>query len=477
MRIKSINTQRVLGSRLNTLRLSLVLEAVFISLLSYFVAIFLVALFNYSPLAKLVDADLSLSAHPVITCGTVLVALITGLLAGLYPSRYMTSFAPALVLKGSFALSPKGKQLRNTLISIQYVASFALIIGASFMYLQNRFMQKTHLGYDKDALITVNIAPIQNSRDAFTNQIKNFSGIDDVTYGMFLLSGSDAYMKWGRAYKGEQINYQVLPVHHNFLKAMGIDIIEGRDFRQEDINSEQGAWIFNETAYKQYNLELNTSIEGMGEIIGIMPDIKIASFRVAVEPMAFYVVGDAATWIQPNVAYIKLKAGTNMRAAMSHINATLKEFEAEYVFEVRFYDEVLQRLYEKETSLSSLITLFSLIAIFIAIVGVFGLVVFDSECRRKEIGIRKVLGASAMGIIIMFNKGYFRILAICFVIAAPIAWYAVNLWLENFAYKTPMYWWIYLLALVTVGIITVCTVTFQNWRAATANPVKAIKTE
>jgi len=477
MRIKSINTMRVLGVRRNKIRLSIALEAVLVSLLSYFVALWLILLFNSTPLANLVDADLSLMAHPLIIGGSALVAFLTGFLAGAYPARYITSFAPALVLKGSFGLSPKGRKLRNTLIGIQFVASFALIIGASFMYLQNHFMQNSSLGYDKDALVTVDIDRIQGSRDAFTNQVKVYSGVKDVTYGQFLLSSSDAYMKWGRKYRGEDIMYMVLPVHYSFLKVMGIEVTDGRDFRQEDANTERGAYIFNEAARKQYNLELNTSIEGAGEIIGIMPDIKFASFRQAVEPMAFYVWGTQNWGQQPNMSYIKLNAGTNLRAAMSHIRTSLAEFDADYPFEVRFFDEVLQRLYEKETSLSSLISLFSIMAIFISIVGVFGLVVFDSECRRKEIGIRKVLGASTMGIIIMFNKAYFKILAVCFVIAAPLAWYAVTRWLENFAYKTPMYWWVYLLAFVAVAMITALTVTFQNWRVASDNPLKAIKSE
>jgi putative ABC transport system permease protein len=425
-----------------------------------------------------VDADVSLSAHPLIVGGAALVSALTGLFAGMYPARYMTSFAPALVLKGNFGLSPKGRKLRHTLISIQYIASFALIIGSSFMFLQNHFMQNSSLGYDKDAIITVDIQKIQDSRDALANQIKSFSGIDDVSFGRFLLSGSDSYMKWGRLYNGEMIQFQVLPVHYNYLKVLGIEITEGRDFRQEDANKEFGACIFNETALKQHNLALNTSIDGLGEIIGFMPDIKIASFRMAVEPMAFVVAGTSNNWLATtNIAYIKLNAGTNLRAAMSHIQSTLAGFDADYIFEVRFYDEVLQRLYEKETALSSLISLFSMLAIFISIVGVFGLVVFDSECRRKEIGIRKVLGASTMGIIIMFNKVYFRILAVCFVIAAPLAWYAIYRWLENFAYKTPMYWWVYLLAFVAVGVITAATVTFQNWHVASDNPVKAIKSE
>ena len=242
-------------------------------------------------------------------------------------------------------------------------------------------------------------------------------------------------------------------------------------------NMQYGVFVFNETARKRYNMELGSTIDNQGEIIGFMPDVKFASFRTAVEPMAFYVWGTNNWGNQQSNAYIKVNAGADLRAAMSHIRSTLSQLDAEYPFEVRFYDEVLQRLYAKETSLSSLISLFSLIAIFISIVGVFGLVVFDSECRRKEIAIRKVLGASTMGIIIMFNKAYFKILVICFVVAAPLAWNAVTRWLENFAYRTPMYWWVYLIAFVAVGIITAATVTFQNWRVASANPVNAIKRE
>jgi len=218
---------------------------------------------------------------------------------------------------------------------------------------------------------------------------------------------------------------------------------------------------------------------GSGEIIGFISDVKYASFRMAVEPMAFYVSGTTRKIqdIPSYFAYIKLNKSANIHDALSHIQTTLAGFDADNMFNVQFFDEVLQHLYEKEIALTSLITLFSLIAIIISIVGVFGLVVFDNECQRKAIGIRKILGASTMNIIIMFNKAYFEILLICFVLAAPLAWYAVKYWLDNFAYKTPMYWWIYLLAFVVVSIIIVVTVTFQNWRVANDNPVNTIKRE
>jgi len=476
MRVKSINTQFVLGARRSALRWMITSEAVILSFLSFLVAVLLVFFFSETQMAKLVDGNLSLSANPFILGGTALFALFTGLLAGVYPARYMTSFSPALVLKGNFGLSPKGRSIRNTLIGIQFIASFALIIGASFMYLQNHFMQNAPLGYDKENLLTVDIQTIRESREAITNELKTYSGIEDVTYGVNLMATADLYSQWSYIFKEETIWTQVFVVNYDFLKVMNIEVTEGRDFRQDDARP---FLIFNDVTRKQFNLELNETSTNGFEIIGFIPDIRYASFRTEVRPMAF--MAYPQQWIPSGQhlsnAYIKLKAGTNLRDAVSHIKATLAKFDENYIFNIRFFDETLQQLYEKEIALNSLITLLSIISIFLSIVGVFGLVVFDSECRRKEIGIRKVLGASVMGIIVMFNKAYFKILLICFVIAAPLAWYAVYRWLENFAYKTPMYWWVYLLAFAAIGIITAATVTFQNWRVANDNPVNSIKTE
>ncbi len=477
MRIKSINTQKVLGGEESVIRRALVFEAVMISVLAFLLALFWVVLAGGTDLASLIDADLALSAHLRLTALTALIAVATGFCAGLYPAYYMTSFAPALVLKGSFGLSPKGRQLRNVLIGVQFVASFGLIIGATFMYLQNYYMQHAPLGYDKDAVIVTNMNnTLRKSMDAFANQVKSFSGIEGVTFSEPLLSSGDQYMGWGRKYRDKEINFQCLPVDPSFLKVMGVEVLEGRDFREEDRNNPYGTFIFNERARTKYELEVGGMIDSM-EIVGFMPDVKFASFRTEVAPMAFFVWGKVSWGTNANYAYIKVKAGSDMRAAMDHVKSTLKAFDSEFPFDVRFFDQVLDRLYEKEGHLSTLITLFGLCAIFISIVGVFGLVVFDSEYRRKEIGVRKVLGSTTAEIIVMFNKTYIRILCVCFVLGAPIASYAVNRWLENFAYRTPMYWWVYLMAFVIIAIITIITVTFQNWRAANANTVDSIKTE
>ena len=477
MRVKSINMQRILGAQRNTLRFAIVFESIFYCFLSFLIAGLLVLFFRSTSLAGLVDADMSFSAHPMIISGTALMALFFGLLAGLYPANYIVSFEPALVLKGSFELSPKGKKIRNALIGIQYIVSFALMTAAAFMYLQNHFMQNSPLGYDKEELLVVDVSTIsEQSHDALKNQIMSYPDIKDVAFGQSLLSTTERNGETGRMYNNEYIKFQTVWVDYAFLKVLGIDVIEGRDFKQNDLPG----YVFNETARKQYNLELNTTLGtsgqfGYGEIIGFIPDVKYASFHTAIEPMAFF-LKPPEYGFSYCFTYIKLKAGADKRTVITHIQSAFTEMNL-HQFDIRFFDDELHQVYKKEIMTTSLITLFSLIAIFISIIGIFGLVVLDSQCRRKEIGIRKISGALTSEILVIFNKTYFRILVISTLVAAPLAWYAITRWLENFAYKTPMYWWVFLAVFIFMALITIFTVTFQSWRVANDNPVNAINKE
>ena len=477
MRIKGINTQKVLGATDTGLRLSLLVEAMLISIMAYLLSLALVFLVSRSPVTDMVDMDIALRLYPVLVGMTGVLAILTGFLSGLYPAYYITSFPPAVVLKGSFGLSPKGRKLRNMLIGFQFVISLVLMMVAGFMYLQNRFMQNSPLGYDKDALIVTDINNnINQSRDVFTEELHSFSGIDGVAYAQFLLSSSEQYMGWGREYRDRNIQYQCLPVDPNFLEVMGIDVVEGRGFRESDKDTENGVYVFNEKARRDYDLELNHRIDG-AEVVGFIPDIKFASFRTEMAPMAFYVWGTKNWGRSAKYAYVRVKAGSNFGAALQHVKETLDAIDPDYPFHVRFYDEVLNQLYEKEQKLSALITLFSLIAIILSMVGVFGLVIFESGYRRKETSIRKVLGSSVGEILALLNKTYLITLSVCFVIAIPIASFAVIKWLENFVYRTPIYWWVFALAGLAVLLITLVTVSWQSWRAATANPVDSLKTE
>lgn len=276
-----------------------------------------------------------------------------------------------------------GRRMRNMLIGFQLAASLVLIAGALFIHLQNYYMRHAPLGYDKNETVVAHLnVKINRNREAFTNRLKAFADVKDVTYSQFLLSSQKQYMGYGRDYNGKPITFQCIPVSSSFLKVMGIEVTEGRDFRPEDDQKETGCYLFNEKARAEYGLKLNEKIEG-AEIIGFIPDIKFASFRQEVAPMAFYVWGKYQ-WGQVgnfyDVAYVKFKAGSDLRAGMKHIRESLAGFDNESSFDVRSYDKVLQQTYKQESNFDSLITLSGFAAIFILIAGVFGR---RLEGRRK----------------------------------------------------------------------------------------------
>jgi putative ABC transport system permease protein len=283
-------------------------------------------------------------------------------------------------------------------------------------------------------------------------------------------------MGWGRKYQDKDINFQCLPVHPSFLQIMGVKITEGRDFREDDSQLRHGKYIFNEKARKEYDLQLNTAIDS-SEIIGFMPDIQFSTFHTTPTPMAFYVWGTENWGDQTAFFFFLVNAGSDMQRAIQHVWNTLSKLDPDWTFTVKFFDDAIQNVYKKEQNLTFLITLFSAIAILISIIGVFGLIIFETAYRRKEISIRKVHGSSISEILALFNKIYLIILGICFLIACPITYYAVSKWLENFAYKSPMYWWVFLVGGLIVLIITLLTVSTQSYRAAVKNPTKALNME
>lgn len=478
MRVRSINTQKILGGSEAVLRFSLMAEAVGICLLAYLLALGWVHLLGESRALSFIEADIRLSSHLSLLIEAGGIACLVGLAAGCYPSFYITSFPPAVALKGNFGLSPSGRRLRTTLIGFQYVVSIGLIVGACIIQLQNYYMRHYKLGFNKDqvALVELNSDFYKQHRETYVNRLTDYPGIEGVAFSFQKMGGQDAYSLYQFSYREQQFNAEVYSVSPSFLTVMGIPVRDGGNFPPNSDKENGIYFIFNESARKMNALEVGETIDmgwGPGKIIGFTDDVIFTSLRENIQPAAFVVAPRNSL----TISYIRLKAGTAIDEATAHIRKVIAELDPSYPVEIKFYDTVYNELYQKEEFIKTLVTLSSLLAIIISIMGVFGLVVFETQYRRREIGIRKVYGATISDILGMFNKRYFYVVVVCFILATPVTWWGVKKWLENFAYKTPLHWWIFALAFAIVAVVTLVTVSFQNWRAAVANPVDSIQTE
>lgn len=484
LRIKSINTQKVLGSPVSTLRAALVAEAEGIALIAFAAAVLWVYLLSGTSFNQFLSGGISLAGNGSLMLTALGVAAAVGLLAGLYPAYYTTSFPPALVLKkGSFGMSAKGRKLRTALIGFQFVVSLGLIVAAMFLQLQNNYLRYIDTGMDQERIAYMQLGGELVGSKAFDTEVKQSPLIEDVAYSQMPIGIGNSHAQWFKDFRGQQISFAVEPVSWNFPQVMGIELADGDYFNERDSIRQGNVYIFNEQAAKDYDLTTRDQIVEWGsgenalksEIRGIAKDFNFQSLHSSIAPFAMVVRGKQFGATPLPVAYFKIKG--DPYAAVDHIERVAAQIDPAYPVSAQFFDTAFNALYQKDRRTTSLITVFSLLAVVISLVGVFGLVVFETQYRRKEIGVRKVMGATVVEILTMFNKSFVRLVFVCFVIAAPLAWYGVTKWLETFAYRTPVYWWVFALSLAVVLLITLITVTVQSWRAATANPVNALKAE
>ena len=485
MRIRSINTQKVLGATTAVLRGSLLVEAVIISLIAFVLAMALVYLAHDLGLQDLVQGSILLQDHLWLIGITLMISVVVGLLAGAYPAYYVTSFPPALVLKGSFGLSPKGRVLRTVLIGLQFVVSFILIIGVGIMYLQSHLIFHADYGFDKDEVMVVPTAPdTRNHADAIDADLRKIPGIEGASLAQNVLGCSDRYQTWGRGEGNKHMTFSCIFVDWRFLEVMGIDIVEGRNFRETDGD----VYIFSESAKKKYPwLAVNKPIndEDM-PVIGFCEDIKYSSLRVddSQLPIAFMVPDRKGYYWNDgfwrNVLLVRVAKGVDKREAKQKVLETVLKYEhgcRPDIDSLHYLDDELEQSYRQERLFTKQILLFSLLAILISVIGVFGMTMFESEYRRKEIGVRKVFGSSTKEILMMFNRRYLYILLACFVVAAPIGYMVGVHWLEGFAVRTSISPLLFLVSFLLIALITILTVTYQSWKNATENPVNSIKNE
>ncbi len=481
MRIKGVNTRKILGSSRGALVGRLMVESGILVMVSLCAAVAVVVLFKGSTYANLITCTLAFGENLPVICITIAAALLMTIASSVYPALYITSFSPAFAIKGAFGSTAKGKGLRYTLISLQFVISIAFVICAMFIKMQHSYMMNYDMGFDKECLLTANVGVATADRESFTDELLKDPNIADVAWAAGPLVSSSR-MGWGRTFKGEQINIDSYPVSWNFLKFMGIDIVEGRDFTPADEKSENGVFIFNQIAKEKYGFTLEDKVNGHSaetEIAGFCEDFQFRPLQYELNPFAFYIFGKNPWWDLTHL-YIRTLPGASYQDVQTTVNNTILKFNPGANlnrFRLQFFDEELGRQYRKEKDLTTMITLFTLIAIIISLMGVFGLVLFETQYRRKEIGVRRVLGSSVGEILKMFNMKFLKMLAVCFLIAAPVSYFIIDFYYSTFAHSSPIYWWVFAAAGAAVALIVAAVVTVTSLRSATENPVESLRSE
>ena len=483
LRMRSLNTQRVLGVRRRTLIRGLVSEGVFLALLAFALSLLVVLALEKSFVNDLLNVNIRLSGYPLVLGLTGVIALLVGWLASVFPAHYATSFQPALVLKGNFGLTARGRRIRNVLIGIQLAVAMALVIIVGGIVSQNYYMRHSYLGYDQDRLVTINLSDCgvwERDAEAFASGLRQVACVEDVALSQVLLSAQFNHnvMNWGRnAEDGSRLQFTCIPVSPNYLKVMGIRLLEGEDFNPQD---KENPMIFNRKAYEAYPaVRVGKSINNAGHIVGICEDFKSGSLREEVQPTCLIVFsgGEYLNWGWRSSVNIRIKDGVDLMEAFAPIRDYCLKFAPDKQWEIKTQFQLMENIYRNERHMQQVLLLFSGLAVLIALSGVFGMTLFECNYRRKEIGLRKIMGATSRQIVRMFCLQYGRILLVGFVVAAPVAWYAVYYYLQNFAYKTPIHWWLFLAAFVLIGGVTLLTVWFQCRQVARENPILSIRTE
>lgn len=473
LRAKSLSVQQILGATKGSARLQIIGEAVILSLTALGLS-FIIHSLVFQRLENLFQiTGLSFKGRELLYAGFVLFAILFGVIAAFYPSRYITSPPISQAVKGKMLFSGKGKNFRNVLITVQFVFTIALIAASLTIEKQLHFWNNFDIGIDKENVLYLQTSNVlRNSHQAFAEELMKNTEITNYCYSQFL--PGRVGMGWGRKVDGKQIQMQAWPIDDRFIDFFGIEMQEGRAFRQGEADMDN--FILNEKAVQQFGWEkpMEKRFGGLGaegEVIGICKNFNYASLKGEITPMVFW-----RTDGRKNNILIKSRGG-NFTQIRKYIEETAKRFDPERTFEVHFLDEALEQLYSKETRMARFIEFVSLWTILLALTGLLGLIVFISRDKVKEIGIRKVNGASVLEVVRMLNKNVLIWLAIAFIIATPVAYYAMNRWLENFAYKTTLSWWIFAVAGLASLIVALLTVSWQSLRAASRNPVEALKYE
>ncbi|HEU0064535.1 MAG TPA: ABC transporter permease [Flavisolibacter sp.] len=486
-RAKEVGIRKVLGTERKNLISQFLTESILMAVFSLFLALgitFLVLpVFNEIAAKSMhIGSLFSSLILPLI----IVLPFIVGVLAGSYPAFFLSSFRPIEVLKGKFKIGVKSGGLRNTLVVFQFFTSIFLIISTIVIYKQLHYIQTTSLGYNKDQILVVdNVYALKNNSKAFKNEVLKLPGVQNGTLSSFLpVSNSsrndNTFSKDAVIDVKNGFDMQNWTIDQDYLNTMGIRLIKGRNF-SKDFGNDTNAIIINETAARilgyddPVGKQAYCMVKGPGQIqpftiIGVVKNFNFESLRQSAGPLAFFLGNSTGS------ASFKITT-KNIPALIKNIEGKWKDMASGMPFSYRFLDDSFNEMYRDEMRVGKIALIFSILAILIACLGLFGLATFVAELRTKEIGIRKVLGASVQTIVTLLSKDFLRLVCISFLLAAPFGWYLMNKWLQDFVYRINISWWIIPSAGIAALIIALVTVSFQAIRAAFTNPVKNLRAE
>ena len=496
-RAKEIGVRKVIGADRKQLIFQFIGETILLSVFAMILAT--VATFFIVPaLNAFTDKSIQFNpfTNPLLALVILAAGIVIGILAGIYPALVLSGFQPIKVLKSMKLVRNSGASwLRQALVVIQFSLSVLLIVSTLIVFRQTKYLNKKDLGFNKEQVVYFQLRDslVTNPKtlETFKSELKSSPNVIDVTsgYGLpgDLFAGDGIKLPTKEGEKDYAAN--VFIGDQDYVKTLGLHIIAGRDFSREMATDASEAFIINETAVKEWGFGSPEKAIGhpvywdewaptdslhpvkKGKVIGVVQDFHYKSLHEKVTASVIQVY--------PQVTYTvaaKLKTA-GMTNTLAFIKDKWSQFVPAYPLDYKFMDETYGKMYNSEEKLSDLLWIFTLMAIFIGCMGLFGLAAFSAEQRTKEIGIRKVLGANVLNIISLLSKNFLVLVLIAAVIAFPIAWWAMNNWLDDFPYRVSISWWIFGIAIIAVLLIAFITVSFQSIKAATSNPVKSLRTE
>ena len=469
VRMRAVNICKVFGASQGTLRWNFLFEAIGLVLLAMALTFYLMIVIKDSFITNYSICSLALSDNIPVIIMVVALMVLLAVVAALYPAFYITRFNASLGVKGGFAQSATGRRLRSIMVGVQFTVAMILIIVTAVFFLQYRYMIKYDLGFDRENIVTFASWDLGTRPETVVERLQQHPDAVDVTASAVNLFRCN--QMWGREYEGKEYVVRANPVRWNFLDFFGFEVIDGNDFTPS--SAERDEIVMMNRMHRDIGIPIGYKEGKQYPYVGIIKDIRLTSLAQDDEYYAFYC---AEADSRMSHFYIRLRAGANVEAFAEYVKNLSKELApAADDPELYYLEEWVESLYKQTKKDMVLIGMFAVLAIVIALMGVFGIVMFETQHRRSEIAVRKVYGATTSQMIGMLNLRYVWIVLGCFVVAAPVAWYITSRWLESFANRIAQPWWIYVVALAVVLAVTVSLVTLRSWKAATENPADVVK--